>query len=182
MADHGVVVSLAWEVHQAHWRMSGDESEGDNLARVITETWQKRLQEAVPNRFAIEYYIAPHLKERIDVVDLVNGVAYELKASPNNVHFEFYRDIFKVILARDNQLPSLKRFVFLTPEESAAKLRKGMGKAVMQDSEHLGLTIEVIGLGPPSATKSAPDSGAAEIAALEKRISELQRLLEARQR
>jgi hypothetical protein len=51
---------------------------------------------------------------------------------------------------RPTVLPRLrsleKHFVFLTPAKSAAKLMRGMGKAVMQDSEHLGLTIEVIGL------------------------------------
>jgi hypothetical protein len=76
----------------------------------------------------------------------------------------------------------LKHFVFLTPEKSAAKLMRGMGKAVMEDSGHLGLTIEVIGLGPPSTTKVAPATRAAEIAALEKQIGELQQLLESGQR
>jgi hypothetical protein len=148
MTDHEVVVRLAEEIHATHWQMSGNESTGDKLASLITGIWQKRLQETVPDRFAVEYRIAPHLKQRIDVVDVVNGIAYELKVSPNNVHMEFYRDIFKVILARDNTLPNLKRFVFLTPERSAARLRRGMGQAVIQDSGQFGLTIEVIGLGP----------------------------------
>ena len=126
--------------------MSGDEGTGDKLAKLVTDIWQAALAAKAPERFAIEYQVAPHLRERIDVVDLVAGVAYELKASPNNVHMEFYRDIFKVILARDNRLPTLKRFVFLTPKSAAVKLGRGMGKAVVEDATRLGLRIEVVAL------------------------------------
>jgi hypothetical protein len=126
--------------------MSGDEGTGDRLARLITDTWQAQLRNHAQGRFAIEYQVAPHLRERIDVVDVVAGVAYELKVSPNNVHMEFYRDIFKVILARDNRLSHLNRFVFLTPAAGAAKLARGMGKAVIEDALRLGLSIEVVAI------------------------------------
>ena len=59
---------------------------------------------------------------------------------------EFYRDIFKVILARDNRLSILRRFVFLTPAAGAARLSRGMGKAVIEDASRLGLSIEVVAL------------------------------------
>jgi len=126
--------------------MSGDEGTGDKLAKLITDTWQSTLKNHNQERFAIEYQVASHLKERIDVVDLVSGIAYELKVSPNNVHMEFYRDIFKVILARDNRLSHLQRFVFLTPAQGASKLSRGMGKAVIDDASKLGLSIEVVSL------------------------------------
>ena len=127
-------------------------------------------------RFDVEYQIAPHLKQRIDVVNVVNGIAYELKVSPNNVHMEFYRDIFKVILARDNRLPNLERFVFLTPERSAAKLRKGMGQAVIRDGVKPGLVIEVIGLAA-AAVPASDQRRLAKMAEIEGKIKELQSML-----
>src|SRR5580658_10549170 len=96
--DHDQVVQMAWAVHQAHWRMSGKESTGDQLAALITRIWQERVCEADPKRFQSEYQITNDLRERIDIVNVVDGIAYELKVSPNNVHMEFYRDIFKVLL------------------------------------------------------------------------------------
>lgn len=143
---HDLVVSIAREAHAAHWRMSGDEGTGDKLAKLVTDTWQAEVEKRAPGRYAIEYKVADHLRERIDIVDPLGGVAYELKASPNNVHMEFYRDIFKIILARDNRLPGLRRFVFLTPRAAAAKLGRGMGRAVIQDGSRLGLSIEVVAL------------------------------------
>jgi hypothetical protein len=74
MTYQDVVVRLAEEAHAAHWQMSGDEGTGDKLAKLITETWQRRLQETVPGRFAVEYGIASHLKQRIDVVDPIDGI------------------------------------------------------------------------------------------------------------
>ncbi len=177
MTDQEIVVRLAGEVHANHWQMSGNVSTGDQLATLITSTWQKRLQEAVPGRFEIEYKIAPHLNQRIDVVDVVNGITYELKVSPNNVHMEFYRDIFKVILARDNRLPNLTRFVFLTPENSAAKLKRGMGQAVIDDSGRLGLTIDVIGLTPREVASILDNQRSVKIAEIEKQLEELKKLV-----
>lgn len=141
-----LVVSAARTAHATHWRMTSDESTGDKLAKLITDTWQAEVLKHGNGRFAIEYQIADHLRERIDVVDLVGGVAYELKVSPNNVHMEFYRDIFKVILARDSRLSTLRWFVFLTHSAGAARLSRGMGKAVIEDAARLDLRIDVVPL------------------------------------
>lgn len=78
MMEHDNVIRCAGEIHQTHWRMSGNESEGDGLASLITRTWQERIRQAAPTRYAVEHRIAPHLKQRIDLVDLVDGIAYEL--------------------------------------------------------------------------------------------------------
>ncbi len=69
-----------------------------------------------------------------------------MKASPNNVHMEFYRDIFKTLMARDNGLPNLNRFVFLTPRLGAKKLSSGLGHAVAEHGKSFGLSIEVVSL------------------------------------
>ena len=169
-SDHDLVIRTASEIHAAHWQMSGDESIGDKLARTITLKWQQQLQADAPGRFEVEYQVAPHLNQRIDVVDVIAGVAFELKVSPNNVHMEFYRDIFKVILARDNRFPGLNRFVFITPARAARSLNRGMGQAVISDGERLGLSIEVVSL------YTVPDVKQAKIAELEDQI----RLLKAK--
>jgi hypothetical protein len=59
---------------------------------------------------------------------------------------EFYRDIFKVILARDSRLSTLQRFVFLIPSAGAARLSRGMGKAVIEYGARLDLSIDVVAL------------------------------------
>ena len=141
-----LVVKHARKAHREHWRMTGDKGTGDRLASAVTRSWQRAVTAAAPKRFEVEYRVASGLRERIDLVDPQDGVAYELKVSPNNAHFEFYRDIFKVLLARDRRLPSLRQFVFLVPEQAAAKLLRSMGGAVVAESASLGIKIEVVGI------------------------------------
>ena len=143
---HDIVVAEARLAHAAHWRMSGDEGTGDKLAKLVTDTWQAAVRALHSSRLLVEYKIAPHLRERIDVVDRTAGVAYEMKVSPNNVHMKFYKDIFKALMARDNGLPHLKRFVFLTPQLGAQKLSRGLGHAVVEHGKSFGLSIEVVSL------------------------------------
>ena len=120
---HDEVIRLAREAHQKRWRMSGDEGTGDKLATAVTSDWQSAVLALFPGRFVAEQPVGK-LRERIDLVDLVCGIAYELKVSPNNDHFEFYRDIFKVLVARDNSLLQIKSFCFVSPirPRSATKM------------------------------------------------------------
>lgn len=148
---HDKVIALAASAHAMHWRMSGDEGTGDRLAKLVTDVWQASVKACDPDRFAVEYVVAPHLRERIDVVDLKKGIGYELKVSPNNAHFEFYKDIFKVIVARDTRLTHMRKFVFLVPEKAASALMRNLAGAVVADAHKLGLEIEIVGLRPPAA-------------------------------
>lgn len=143
---HDRIVELARQAHKKHWQMSGDEGTGDRLAKTITDEWQEYVRRGEPDRFEVEVPISENLRERIDLVDMKSGVAYELKVSPNNAHFEFYRDIFKVMIARDLRLPQLNRFVFLVPAASAKKLLASMGGVVVQVAPKLGIVIEVVGI------------------------------------
>ena len=93
--EHEVVIQLCREAHVKYWRMSGDAGTGDRLAAAVTTDWQKSVLSKYPGRFSAEHPIADHLNERIDLVDLEAGIAYELKVSPNNDHFEFSRDILR---------------------------------------------------------------------------------------
>jgi hypothetical protein len=140
------IVKLAEMMHGRFWQNTGKESDGDKLASLVTAKWQEAVLDNWPRQFICEYPVAKHLKERIDLVDTVGGIAYELKVSPNNTHFEFYKDIFKIVLARDNSLSHLNRFIFITPISGAKRMQKGLGKAVIEHSKSFGLTVEVFGI------------------------------------
>ena len=141
--SHQSVIDFARKSHTKHWRMSGDAGTGDKLAASITADWQENVLSKHPGRYSAEQRIADHLGERIDLVNLENGVAYELKVSPNNDHFEFYRDIFKVLIARDNLIPQLSSFCFICPEKAALRYNRGLRKAVLDQGDKLGLKIFV---------------------------------------
>lgn len=140
---HESIIKLCREAHSKHWRMSGDAGTGDKLAASVTSDWQKLVLSKYPGRFSAEHPIADHLNERIDLVDLKDGIAYELKVSPNNDHFEFYRDIFKVMIARDNSTPQIKAFCFVCPEIAANRYKRGLRKAVLEEGQRLGLSLSV---------------------------------------
>lgn len=140
---HETVIKLCREAHSKHWRMSGDAGTGDKLAAAVTADWQNAVLSKYPGRFSAEHPVADHLNERIDLVDLEAGVAYELKVSPNNDHFEFYRDIFKVLIARYNSTPQIRSFCFVCPAQAANRYKKGLRKAVLEEGPRLGLALTV---------------------------------------
>ena len=76
-------------------------------------------------------------------MDTKRSIAYEMKVSPNNAHFEFYRDVFKAIAARDHGLKRLARLIFMTPAVAARKLRSNLAGQVVRDATQLGLTLEI---------------------------------------
>ncbi len=140
------IVELARAAHRLHWAMTSIESEGDRRAARVTATWQHDVLSRFGSDLVPEFPIGEGFGERIDLVDRQELVAYELKVSPNNTHFEFYRDIFKVIVARDNALPGLDHFIFITPEIGARKLQRGLARAVIEHSASLRLRVEVKGI------------------------------------
>lgn len=143
MRTHNRVIQLARKAHATYWRTCDDVGAGDKLASAITSTWQSSVQLAFPGRFEAEHKIADYLGERIDLVDMKTGIAYELKVSPNNDHHEFYRDIFKVLLDREHNLPELKSFCFVCPAKAANRYKSGLRKAVLEGSSWLRLVIKV---------------------------------------
>lgn len=140
------IVELARRAHCLHWAMTGSESEGDRRATLVTQTWQREAVTHYGPALVPEFPVGDGLRQRIDLVDTHDLVAYELKVSPNNTHFEFYRDIFKVVIARDNALPGLGHFVFITPEAGARTLRRGFAQAVIEHAASLRLRVEVKGI------------------------------------
>jgi hypothetical protein len=140
-----IVVDLA---KKETWKRGSDVSAQTKAAQRISLEWQKDVLAHFGKRFRNEYPVAPLGNERIDLVDETDGIAFELKVSPNNVHFEFYRDIFKVAVHnRESHSLKIKRLVFITPEEGVAKLRSSFVKSVSAIAgEQLGFEVEVVGI------------------------------------
>jgi hypothetical protein len=141
------VVRAAAEARIRFWSSTGEESTGTKLAKLVTDAWQKTVCSWDSTRFCSEFRIAPHLRARIDLVDLSDGIAYELKVSKNNVHMEVYRDAFKVLAAREFSLPTLRRFVFIAPGASLVKLRVGLFAEAEKIARRIGLDMELRGIG-----------------------------------
>ena len=75
-------------------------------------------------------------------------MAYELKVSKSNRHFEVYHDIFKVIVhnALQPRWP-IQKPIFITPSEIATGLATRSGQAVRSPSEpHHSLAVEICGI------------------------------------
>jgi hypothetical protein len=142
---HDEVIRFAREAHGLHWRLTGNAGTGDKLAAAVTSHWQNAVVEAFPGRFIPEHPVGK-LGERIDLIDIVDGIAYELKVSPNNDHFEFYRDVFKVLIARQEGLSKVRTFCFVCPSEAASRFEKGLRRSVLALGPHLGLSISVAGI------------------------------------
>ena len=81
-------------------------------------------------------------------MDFHAAVAYELKVSKNNTHFEFYCDIFKVIVHHAHQPRwPIQKLIFITSIEGATKLVTRYGQAVRALAEqHHSLAVEICGI------------------------------------
>jgi len=102
------VVAIAKEIHGRLWTQGSNVSQQTKSAQAVCKAWQAEVKEIFPDRFSAEQRVKEQSAEKIDLVDLQEAVAYELKASENNTHFEFYRDIFKVLVYNESN-PSLTR-------------------------------------------------------------------------
>jgi len=137
------VINLARMIHNRLWLPNRDESHSTKAAIQICREWQQAVINAFPGQFVGECVIGSDCGERIDLVDQHEKVAYELKASPNNTHMEFYRDIFKTWVQREIGNEPLKKLVFITPEAGARRLEAGFGQQVIRLTHKHGLAIEI---------------------------------------
>jgi hypothetical protein len=142
------VVELAALKHSQSWQKSSNISDQTKSAQSVCRSWQQAVADIFHDRFRIEYPVGDGFNEKIDLVDLQDAVAYELKVSKNNTHFEYYRDIFKVAIhnVHHPQWP-IKKLIFITPNEGAAKLDTHYGKAVraMAEIKH-SIEVEICGI------------------------------------
>jgi len=142
------VVDLAALKHRQAWKKSSNVSEQTKSAQWVCRSWQQAVADNFHDRFRAEYPVGDGFNEKIDLMDLQDAVAYELKVSKNNTHFEFYRDIFKVAVhnAHNPRWP-IKKLIFITPTEGAAKLETRYGQAVraLAEQQH-SMTVEICGI------------------------------------
>ena len=101
----------------------------------------------LPNRFSSEVPLNNKgVTQKIDLVDDNDRVAYELKSSPNNVHMEIYRDVFKALVFNErNPQKCITTLVFLAPSEGIKKLGTTFPRDVQNISARLGLTLKLRG-------------------------------------
>jgi len=106
-------------------KTKGTISEKTKSAQKIGKKWQERLKS--DPKFSIEVSISNDSKEKIDVVDTDNGIAYELKVSGKNVKHEFYKDAFKVLVYNEkNKDEAVSTFVFISEKDGINRLEKSV--------------------------------------------------------
>jgi hypothetical protein len=146
MTTQEAVVSLAQLIHKQFWTNTSDESTQTKSSIRVCRAWQQAVHDNFPGRFKEECVIGSNCNEKLDLVDTEELVAYELKASPNNTHFEFYRDVFKVWVQREFAGEKLTKLVFITPEAGARRLEKSFPTEVMKLASKHGFAVEVVGI------------------------------------
>lgn len=142
--NRDVIIQEARRAHGSFWHPTSDEGTGDRQAAAVTQAWQVAVT-AMPD-VVKEVQVASCLTERIDVVDRLEGVAYELKVSGKNPHHEFYRDVFKVVAYNELGGGNIQLFVFLTEASAAKRLSAGLAAFVTSCGNRLGFEVSVVGL------------------------------------
>lgn len=122
---------------------------GDSCADKLCKQWQELALKIPNSEFVAEANVAGN--SPIDLLDLSNGIAYELKYSHKNVKHEFYKDLFKVLIF--NQEPSnnikIKTFVFLCHYKGIGSLlRSSLCNATIQFMQNQGIQVRLIELFP----------------------------------
>ncbi|MBW6482745.1 MAG: hypothetical protein K0B10_06765 [Vicingaceae bacterium] len=132
-------------------------SEHTKSAQTITKTWQDEVKEN--NEFKNKNTIKIEAKvkgenntnkdnnEKIDLVDLKEKTAYELKVSGKNCHHEFYKDLIKVITyniyQKENQ--KLEKLIFISESFGIEKLKGRLDKKLLYEMKcKHNITIELI--------------------------------------
>jgi hypothetical protein len=132
------------ETHNELWGAGTDVSLQTSRSYKLTRVWQEKLTSIDSKRFVAEYVAnkeAGNQSHKIDLVDAVDRVAYELKVSPNNPHFEFYKDVFKVLYA-NTPVKVIDKLVFCCPLAAERKLGS-LAIFVTTLSKQLNLDIEI---------------------------------------
>ncbi|WP_020208490.1 hypothetical protein [Gilvimarinus chinensis] len=141
-----MIVEALKKIHLRHRLQEGDVSAHTKSAQVITKQWQAAV---CGDDVLGEVRVSRANNERIDVVDLKNKTAYELKVSGKNTHHEFYKDLVKVLTYNEYQVSGerLTKLVFIS-EETGIRLLVGRLDEVflkMLESKHK-LSIELVAI------------------------------------
>jgi hypothetical protein len=147
MQTQATIIDLARLKHQQLWTSTSDVSTQTKSSGQVCRAWQQAVQDNFRQRFSSEHAVGPGMNEKIDLVELQDRVAYELKVSENNTHFEFYRDIFKIAVHNHvSPRDRLTRLVFIKPEAGARTLASAYGRTVVQFAGQFGIEIIVAGI------------------------------------
>jgi hypothetical protein len=124
MNTHQRIVQLAADAHRECWSHGCNVSEQTKKSQSACKRWQELVTKEFGGQFTPEKAIEEKgAGQKIDLVDETDRVAYELKASKNNVHMEIYRDVFKaLVFNRRNPANTLGTLVFIAPKQGIDKL------------------------------------------------------------
>lgn len=142
------IIELAVATHRQYWSPGSDVSAQTKKSNAVCREWQRRVVEEFGERCRFELSISDDRNtQKIDIVDLEERTAYELKSSRNNVHMEVYRDVFKVLVYNHRHPGNpLRKLVFLAPQDGIAKLGREFTDDVIAISSKNDLTLALGGI------------------------------------
>lgn len=163
--DH--VVALAAKAHSAGWAAGNDVSAQTRKAQNVCKCWQDAVKKKFGNRFKVECGFSEEKRgpsQKIDLLDIEERVAYELKSSPNNTHMEIYRDVFKALVFNErNPEQKITTLVFVPPDAGIEKLSGAFVEDVQAICARIGLTLKLRGLPMKVSSPELPDHAAGAI-------------------
>ena len=146
-AQRHVAVLAAVRAAHRQWSKGKSVSGQTRLSVKINNDWQARAV-AIDKSIRAEVELPGVHRQRIDLVDTSAHVAYELKVSQNNVHMEFYRDIFKVLVY--NQLSDsksrIKTLYFLAPTAGIQAMGPMQNEAMRIAKKIGSLNVKCLGV------------------------------------
>ena len=143
MKTQDPIVAFAAKAHRRIWSAGRDVSKQTRKSQRVCSEWQDAVLSEYGERFEAEVSLDESgPAQRIDLVDWKTRTAYELKASPNNVHMEIYRDVFKALVfnRRHPQNP-IKTLVFIAPKAGIQKLGETFPRDVKAIAKVLKLEL-----------------------------------------
>lgn len=106
-------------------------SEHTKSAQAITKEWQGEVKKIL---VFVEKEVISGKNEKIDLVDLKEKTAYELKVSGKNCHHEFYKDLIKVITYNlYHSKNKLKKLIFISEDYGIEKLVSRLDKKLIYE-------------------------------------------------
>jgi hypothetical protein len=144
MNTQDTVVEYAAKAHRRIWSEGSNVSKQTKKSQQVCTQWQKAVLNKYGKRFEDEVSLNESgPAQRIDLVDCKTRTAYELKSSPNNVHMEIYRDVFKTLVYNQrNPRNPIKTLVFIAPKAGVQKLGETFPGDVKKIAK--GLKLELI--------------------------------------
>lgn len=145
------VCALAERCHKKHYSPGNGVSEQTKKAQRVCREWQQRVLKEFPSaRFEKEVPLDGRgARQRIDLVDWVTRTAFELKVSPNNIHMEVYKDVFKALVYnKRNPHKKLRHLVFIAPAAGIDRLGSEFPKDVAAIARGLKLKFSLAKIYP----------------------------------